>query len=550
MNRRLFAIFTAIMSLSVACSPKNDVFRQLVAVDSLLLGHNYEDSALSIFKNIKPQTKEDTAYYNILKTAIDYNRYEEINNFDHIDFSIKYYTENKDGRKLAYSYYYKSLIYYINHWSYDVMFDLLKEAERLAETTADYRLLDRICSAMSVASGEARQLDLAVQYAHKELYYSKILNDNYCLAYSLLNLATMYNIQGKTDSAHYYILQSLSFIETVEDDAKSNFYTYVGEAFMNNNPAAAEKYFLDALKLGKHSNTYFNLSKLYYVQNQYAKAEKYWDSALVRAWPELKADIFSYIAEASFKSQNIEKYKEVTDSIFKTQKDIFDMREKNKILELQRKFDYEKQQAAYDRKSLILCLIISVLLAINVFIFLIHKQHVHKIRAKEFELESHNLEVFNKMMTMTLNVEKYKAQIAELQAENKKMASQKTNRSQTIADNDSKIVVLQEKMDLLDKQKFEYLENGKQVYQQIIQNQPITLVDDKWADCVYYFAMQEGENIFDGYNRLTINDKIFIIADAFLKKSDDEIANILAISPVTVRSRRSKIRKKKANDEA
>ena len=209
----------------------------------------------------------------------------------------------------------------------------------------------------------------------------------------------------------------------------------------------------------------------------------------MRAWPELKADIFTYIAEASFKSQNIEKYKEATDSIFKTQKDIFDMREKNKILELQRKFDYEKQQAAYDRKSLIFCLIISVLLAINVFIFLIHKQHVHKIREKEFELESHDLEVFNKMMTMTLNVEKYKAQIAELQAENKKLASQKTNRSQAIADNDSKIVVLQEKMDLLDKQKFEYLENGKQVYQQIVQNQPITLVDDKWADCVYYFAI-------------------------------------------------------------
>ncbi|MBO7145677.1 MAG: hypothetical protein J6W13_12770 [Salinivirgaceae bacterium] len=550
MNRRLFAIFTVIMSLLVACSPKNDVFRQLVAVDSLLLGHNQEDSALSILKNIRPQTREDSAYYFILETAADYNEYKEISSFDKINFSIKCYTENSDVRKLAYAYYYKSLIYYLNNRLYDDMFVSLKESERLAESTTDYRLLNRIYSAMTVASGNSRQTEVALQCAHKEFRYAKLLNDNYCMAYSLLNLATAYADLNKNDSADYYILQSLSLIKYVEDGVKTNFYNYLGEVFIKSNPLAAEKYFIDALRYGKLSAAYFNLTKLYYGQNKYDKADIYQDSALMYAWPELKYDIFSYMAENSYESQNLEKYKVATDSIIKTQKEIFDMREKNKILELQRKFDYEKQQAAYDRKSLILCLIISVLLAINVLIFLIHKQHVHKIREKEFEMESHDMEVFNKMMTMTLNVEKYKAQIAELQAENKKLASQKTNRSQTIADNDSKIVVLQEKMDLLDKQKFEYLENGKQVYQQIIQNQPITLVDDKWADCVYYFAMQEGENIFDGYNRLTINDKIFIIADAFLKKSDDEIANILAISPVTVRSRRSKIRKKKANDEA
>jgi DNA-directed RNA polymerase specialized sigma24 family protein len=71
------------------------------------------------------------------------------------------------------------------------------------------------------------------------------------------------------------------------------------------------------------------------------------------------------------------------------------------------------------------------------------------------------------------------------------------------------------------------------------------MADDKWADCVYYFTIQEDETIFDGYSKLTINDKMFIIADEFLKKNDDEIASIFAISPVTVRSRRSKIRKKR-----
>ncbi len=92
MNRRIMAIVAAVVLFMVACAPKNDTYRQLVVVDSLLLGHNYEDSALSILKNIEPQTKEDTAYYNILKTAVDYDKYEEINSFDKVDYSIKYYT--------------------------------------------------------------------------------------------------------------------------------------------------------------------------------------------------------------------------------------------------------------------------------------------------------------------------------------------------------------------------------------------------------------------------------------------------------------------------
>lgn len=545
MDRIKTLLLSTMASLFVACSMPNDTYNRLVLADSLLLEHNNEDSALSVLKNIEPKTDEDSAYYNILKTAIDYNKFVEINTFDDIDFSIKYYTRNHNVRNLAYAYYYKSLIYFINDWSYDDMFLMLKNAEQLAETTTDYRLLDRIYSAMSVASGTARQPEVAVKYAHKELFYSKKLNDNYCLAYSYLNLSTMYSLLNKNDSAHYYILQSLLLIESVEDEPKANFYTYIGEAFMKSNPLAAEKYFLDALKYSKRSSAYFNLSKLYYSQNQYNKAETYRDSALIRAWPELKTEIFSYMAERSFINRNIEQFKDATDSLINTQKEISNMRETNKILELQRKFDYEKQQAAYNKKCLVYWLIISVFVAINIFAYFLYRQRIHKMREKEFEIENQSIQLHGKIMSMTLTVEVYKAQIAELKAENQQLLSKKTDAFTTINDNDYKIFELQEKIDLLDKQKYDYLEEGKRIYQRIRQNQTITMFDDKWVNCAYYFTMQEGESLFDGYNKLTINDKIFIIADDFLNKTDKEISKILAISTVTVRSRRSKIRRKK-----
>ena len=55
--------------------------------------------------------------------------------------------------------------------------------------------------------------------------------------------------------------------------------------------------------------------------------------------------------------------------------------------------------------------------------------------------------------------------------------------------------------------------------------------------------------MFDEYNNLTISDKIFIIIADYLQKSDDNIEQILAISSVTVRTRRSKIKKKKKISE-
>jgi hypothetical protein len=56
-------------------------------------------------------------------------------------------------------------------------------------------------------------------------------------------------------------------------------------------------------------------------------------------------------------------------------------------------------------------------------------------------------------------------------------------------------------------------------------------------------------SMFEGYNNLTVSDKVFMIADEFLHKNEDELSTIFAISGVTVRSRRSKIKKKKIDTE-
>ena len=103
----------------------------------------------------------------------------------------------------------------------------------------------------------------------------------------------------------------------------------------------------------------------------------------------------------------------------------------------------------------------------------------------------------------------------------------------------------------LNNRQLSYFEKGAQIFKLIEMNLPITKYNNDWADCVYYFNTKYPEqvSIFEEYTDLTISDKIFIIIDIFLQKSDENIEQILAISPVTVRSHRAKIKKKKKVSE-
>lgn len=532
-----------------SCSFKSDAYKQLVVVDSLLLGHNHVDSAVQILENVDPITAEDTAYYNILKTAASYRSESPVKTFYAINNSINYYIENYDARMLAYAYYYKTTIF-IDADSVAVeIIPLLKKAEQHAEKTTDYRLMDRIYSVLTYANGRLGEFDEALKYAYKELAYAQKLNDNYYKAYALVNLAiTHHYLSQNSDSSEYYIQQCKAFADEVEDKDKLYIHNYMGLLFLQNEPSIAKQYFVEALKYDKLTETYLNLAKVYYADNQYDIAQKYCDSALIAPNCYSHKETYMLMAEYFYKCNDIERYKKATEEIMTTQSIISEEKENRKILELQKKFDYEKQQAEYDRNKLLLISIISLMVVLIGTLVLSHQLRIQKIRSRDLALENLNAQLYSDLMTMTANEESYKKQIAELESENLNLSTQKNDLAKTIASNKTRITILQSKVDKLNTQKYEYVEMGKNIYQRIEQNQAITMYDDRWANCVYYFTMNIDGSIFDEYNKLTINDKVFIIADTFLSKNDDEIAGILAISPVTVRSRRSKIKRKKIVD--
>ena len=69
-----------------------------------LLDRDLLDSASNIFNSIDPssiKSTSDSAYYSLMKTEIMWQKEEEIKNDSIISFSINYYEQNKDLKKLA-----------------------------------------------------------------------------------------------------------------------------------------------------------------------------------------------------------------------------------------------------------------------------------------------------------------------------------------------------------------------------------------------------------------------------------------------------------------
>ena len=531
MKKNGLVIVLILMIVAVACSHKSTSYRQLEHVDSVLFC-NFPDSAKSLLKGITPETEADCAYYNILKTQTDYLLCATEYDFNDINFSIDYYQKHYNAQKLANAYYYKAMIDVDHNSLTKETVLLLKEAEMLAKETTDNALKNKICSALAYSNGFLRNYDESLKYAKKEYYYAKKLS-NRDVAYGLLRLSTIYERFGLLDSSKYYINECNRLVQYINDDDKAFVYSLLGESFMRTNIDSAHKYFIDALKLKKVPSAYKNLMDIYFAQNDTATAKLYCDSALSLAWNKQKIGIYAELAQKYYNSNDIEDLKNVTDKIVSTHEKIL-VEDQNKFfLEMQRKFDFEKQQIVYTRNVSICISAIVVLCAICVILHLRRKHERQIAIQKELEWENSNLQLLNDLCEAKRTITDHELHIKNLESENSKLNELSDNQEYT---NTKKYIA-------------EVLEIGQNIYHKIENNECIANDKDFWVHCIFYSMYNDAnrvKNVFNHYRNLSIDEKIFVMVDEAFSKKDDDVAEILNISPVTVRTRRTKLKTKLA----
>ena len=542
--RYLSILYFTFAFFLVACSPKGTDFCRLAEADTLLY-HSLVDSADAMLMEINPQRTEDSAYYFLLRAQTDF-RLHETPCIDQINYSIRYYEHHTDCRKLAESYYYKVCYFTTLDSLPDEVFVLLKKAEHLSKSTSDINLKDKICSALAYANNLAGEFQESLKYAKLNYYYSRKLGCKKDIADAMIRLSVSFSDVGMKDSAAYYILQCEKLADYVDDNGKSFIFNLLGDYYFEDNPAIAEDYYNKALNNKKLQESYRSLADIYYAKNDTVRWRQYSDSALSGAWYGLQVDILEDMAQKYFDLGNINRFKIISEETVATLKNYYKFQKENYALEIQKKFDFERQKTVYERKMHIFWVIIACLIFLVAVVVLIYRHLVHLERIEKLESEQKNAEAYAAMEKQRCDISEYNAQIDYLQKQNGELSSRCVSAEQIIEGNNAAIAKLRHECNNLITQTDSVLSEGKIVYDLISSSQSVSDYKEKFAACYYYFEKSFPEKlvIFTPYHDLTIENRIFIIADEVLKKTDGELSKIFGISQSTVRSRRSKLKER------
>lgn len=277
MRKILFLILPAIFFFIIGCK-NNSCYTMLETVDSLT-EKNQTDSACKVIKKIEDtysiKEGKERAYYSLLKYQLLF-RYNDTNiNDSLIDYSISYYSDNIDERKLALSYYLKAKVGNnkdaIKH---------LKKAEFIAEKTNDSFLKARILYKLSSLNVDNEDYKTALKYNIKAIEYMNGINDNEALVWFTLGLSNIYGNLGYNDSCLFYANKTLTFLKEASTFQKSYIYVNLAAAIEYKDTTKAKEYANKSIECLPTNNAYQILANIAEKGKDYKLSEKYLNEAL------------------------------------------------------------------------------------------------------------------------------------------------------------------------------------------------------------------------------------------------------------------------------
>lgn len=542
-------IFLLSVLMLFSCAEKSEVYKQLENADSLLM-KDLVDSASTVLAVLNPQNAKDTAYYNILAFQIRYRGGRYIKSSAPIDYSIKYYLKNKDKEKLAMAYLCKACYFFSKDSLPDYLVILLKNAEKLAEQTTNYNLQNKVYNALAITNAIESVHQEAVKYARKEYQAALKSKNNRNIAYALIDLSIFYKDTDNYDSSDFYLSKCENMIKNLNNEDKAFVYNLLGEYYSGSDNHNSETYFLYSLKYKKMSDTYFNLAKLYYSQNQINKSEAYCDSSFMYALEKQKIDIYSLKIKNAICKNDFTKIVSLTDSIKKTQRIVSRKISENSILEMQKKFDFEKQKDKYEKILIIMILGLTISVVIIILIVVWNRLRVLKLKQYEGDLENSNRELQDNSAYLDEKINLYKTQISNLENMNGELSMRVENfekfTTELKEENQKQLVSMKKTLAVMEKQVIANYEIGQKIYEKVVNNQTILNDAKLWGHFVNYYAMKHPDIIqtLKTFGKLLISEKVFIIVNEIKGADNSSMSIVLGISESTVRSRRSKLRKK------
>ena len=482
------------------------------------------DSARVLLADMEvPSLSEgERAEYGLLMTMVDIKmRHDQIKNDSMIAASVKYYDQHGDKWHQAMACHYRGVVKYALNDVPEAIKDL-KRAETLAETLDDELLRNKIYERLAYCNYKNNNFPLVLKYSQKLLDSSKKMNDSVMVARSYTMVASGFDMMGMTDSARIYMLNSLDWIDALNDSLGQNeilcnvaaMYQETGEV------EKAEQYLTDWVLNHANGFGYITLAHIRQKQGKYEEAVTYAKKSLgcmdqknyIHSL-ELLAELYSQMGDSSQAYAMQRRSKELTDSLASVNK-------ASQMADWQMKYDEQQRENRYLRKANWWLGIIITLVLVSITAWWWNRKRVRHLR---FRLDE--------------NIR----QITQYQEEIDRLEQSGEAHMQEISQLKEQITQHRERISAK-------LLTGANLFNQIKDRQSLAgISSNDQQSLVDYFAQlrpkrwQEWESV---YKDLSTAQYIFLILQDDLRYDDETIATILDLKRPSVRSMRSRIKGK------
>ena len=511
--------FLPISLFIVSCS-QNEICSSLKTAEDII--NDNPDSTLSILREIDNDALKDNqlkALYGLLYTSANIKKQKVPDNDSLIDYSIQFFENNNDSYHLADSYYYKGMMCYAKK-QLEVSAHYLKKAESLSIKYGYSRITNKIYERLSYLNYITDNKALTLEYSKKYLNSSIELKDRTLISRAFVMVASSYAAVNLSDSAYYYLESGLRYIDGVDSVLKADILVDVGEMYYEKgNLDLSENNALQSDSIHPNPHAKMLLGKIEYQRGDRIKAKKYWDHALSINDVKVKKELYKIVANYYAETGNYDDAYVISlklDSL----NDTINISSKT-VQELQLKYDRAKSESELYQKILY-ALVIAFLASIGLLTFL--RFHQRRVRSYNSTINT----LTNKNETYKSEIESFSEKVNMYQHEIGLYVSKVSNYEEEISKNIEKIKLLKTSDRSKQKEIDELKDNISTFYKSIMSE------------------LQKGYTIYEiikNSTPLSVRQYVFLILED-LGYDDYDIADVLGVSDTTVRSTRSRIKKK------
>ena len=544
--------FLPISLFIVSCS-QNEICSSLKTAEDII--NDNPDSTLSILREIDYEALKDNhlkALYGLLYTSANIKKQKVPDNDSLIDYSIQFFENNNDSYHLADSYYYKGMMCYAKK-QLEVSAHYLKKAESLSIEFGYSWITNKIYERLIYLNYITDNKALTLEYSKKFLESSFELKDRVLISRAFVMVASSYSAVNLSDSAYFYLKSGLRYIDDVNSILKADILVDIGEMYYEKGDMdLSENNALQSDSIHPNPHAKMLLGKIEYQRGDRLKAKEYWDHALSTNDVKIKKDLYKIIANYYAEVGNYDdayiislKLDSLNDTINKSSKT---------VQELQLKYDRAKSESELYQK--ILYALVFAFLA-SAALFVSFRYHQKRVRSYNSTIET----LTNNNDTYKSEIENFTEKVNMYQHEIGLYVSKVSNYEEEISKNIEKIKLLKtsdrskqkeidelkDNISTLYKSIMSELQKGNTIYETIKNRKPIVHYSDEDLNSLVDFYKIINNKVFSGwlerYTPLSVRQYVFLILED-LGYDDYDIADVLGVSDTTVRSTRSRIKKK------